>query len=230
MLNRNFTLFINYILDNLCPPIIRDCKFIMKPIIYFAYGKTTNAVLSFKEQYPFMNESEIAKYYELIKSAPVNKRETDLNSACLNFITNNIMGETVLDTACGRGFLARKIFATGNLKVTASDIVQAGELPKEIIYKSSSLVNLNFRDQEFDTVICTHALEHIRDYRIAIKELCRVTKKRLIIVVPRQREYLYTPDLHVNFCPYMYRFKEFIGIKDAKYFELNRDFVCVVDF
>jgi ubiquinone/menaquinone biosynthesis C-methylase UbiE len=94
----------------------------------------------------------------------------------------------------------------------------------------ADITALPFGDKSFDVVICTHALEHIRKPRKALLELIRVTRKRLIIVVPRQREYRYTVDLHVNFFPYMYSFKRFIGIKDALYLDLKGDLLCCVDF
>jgi hypothetical protein len=53
---------------------------------------------------------------------------------------------------------------------------------------------------------CTHVLEHILDYRAAISELRRVTRERLIIVVPREREGIYTFNPHFNFFPYAHSF------------------------
>jgi hypothetical protein len=44
------------------------------------------------------------------------------------------------------------------------------------------------------------------DYRAAIAELRRVAARRLIIVVPREREYRYTFNPHVNFFPYTHSF------------------------
>ena len=44
------------------------------------------------------------------------------------------------------------------------------------------------------------------DYRRAIAELRRITARRLIIVVPMEREALYGFNLHVNFFPYPHSF------------------------
>lgn len=60
-------------------------------------------------------------------------------------------------------------------------------------------------------MICTYAIAHIRDYKRAISELKCVAKMYIVISMPCQREYKYTVDLHVNFCPYLYRFQEFTG-------------------
>jgi len=39
----------------------------------------------------------------------------------------------------------------------------------------------------FDTVISTHTLKHVVDIHLAISELIRLCKNKLIIVLPRQR-------------------------------------------
>lgn len=41
----------------------------------------------------------------------------------------------------------------------------------------------------------------------ALAELRRVAKRRLIIVVPKQRNYKYTFELHINFFPYLFDLK-----------------------
>ena len=232
MLNRNITLIVHYILDNLIPPIFRDNKWLMRLFIKIAYGSYTDAVMEFKGKYPFMSEDEISNYYELTKDAPINKRESDLNTTCLNYILENIVGESVLDAACGRGALLKKIQINDPSKeLCGADIVLNEHIDQKWKgrFVQSSICTLPFDDCGFDTVICTHALEHIRDYKKAIGELFRIAKKRLIIVVPKQREYQYTPDFHIHFFPYLYSFKAFIGIEDANYFELKGDFLCVVD-
>lgn len=96
-------------------------------------------------------------------------------------------------------------------------------------WKEGALLNIPFVDKSFDLVICTHAIEHIRDYKRAITELKRVAKRYIIIIMPCQREYKYTVDLHVNFCPYLYRFQKFIVEKSAEYFKLGGEWVCFID-
>ena len=227
MLNRNINLILNYLLDNFIPPILRDCKLFMWPVIRYVYGSKTDAIMGFKEKLPFMTEDELSGYYELIKDAPINKRETDLNTACLDYILNNIVGESILDAACGRGGLLKKLRDKWpNMRLHGCDLVMN---QMDVPCTQASLYSIPFNDNSFDTVICTHALEHVRDHKKALNELVRVCGKRLIIVVPKQREYLYTPNLHVHFLPYLYRFKIFIGIEAASYFNLKGDFLCVID-
>jgi ubiquinone/menaquinone biosynthesis C-methylase UbiE len=133
----------------------------------------------------------------------------------------------ILDAACGRGYLLTKIMERyPDMKCIGCDYT-VSEQKFEMV--AGSILSLPFEDNTFDTVICTHALEHIKDHHRALRELLRVTKGRLIITVPRQREYKYTIDLHVHFFPYLYSFKQFVGIEKALYFDMQGDFLCRID-
>ena len=232
MFSRNFTIVVNWILDNIIPPILRDSKVFMYMIMYPVYGKYTKLLFEFKNQYPSLELEDVNKYYDKIKDAPINlKRKTDLNSKCLSYVVEKCSslgdrGLTILDAAAGRGLLAELL--SKNHSVTAMDIVVPKEY-KEVEWIKGNLLNIPFPDKSFDMVICTHAIEHIRDYRRAISELRRVAKRYVIIIMPCQREYKYTVDLHVNFCPYLYRFQEFIGEQSGEYFKLSGDWVCFID-
>ena len=57
-----------------------------------------------------------------------------------------------------------------------------------------------FCTSAFDTVVCSHTLEHIPDLWRAATELRRVAK-RVLVVVPCQRYYRYTVDYHLHFFP-----------------------------
>jgi len=171
------------------------------------YGKNAKIVFEFKEKVPFMDKDDFAKIYSNFEKYDPD-RETDLNNGCIEKIIANIKGESVLEAGCGKAFLAGKISGLG-YKITAVDIKIDEKIKSKysnVIFKNETIENLSFEDNKFDTVICTHTLEHVEDLPVAIKELRRVTKKRLIIVVPKQRPYKYTFDLHVHFFPYVFSF------------------------
>lgn len=228
MPNRDITNKLNWILDNIAPPVIRDSKIIMSPLFRMAIGARYKTFMEFKETFHLLSDEEIDAYYESFKDSFI-KRETDLSKESIKFILKHLKGKKILDAACGRGYLARKIVQIHQKEVFGVDLICDNVYKDEVQFKNGSLIQLPFEDAYFDTVICTHALEHIKNYDKALSELRRVTKNRLIIIVPRQREYKYTFDFHVNFFPYMYNFKRMINNTDAQFFLVENDFVCVED-
>jgi len=198
-------------------------------IISFAYGKKTKLIMDFKDRYPFISEAELNTIYHSIQDVPINQRRpSDLNPKSLDYVLRSVVGDTVLDAACGRGYLAEQIVKLGK-SVIGLDVIVSEKMEKGVNYVCGDITNLPFENSCFDTVVCTHALEHIEDGNKALSELLRVAKKRVIVVMPCQREYRFTPDLHVRFLPYMYNFKKFIGIEEAQYDMHGNDFCCVID-
>jgi ubiquinone/menaquinone biosynthesis C-methylase UbiE len=96
--------------------------------------------------------------------------------------------------------------ASRGYKVTATDLAEGNlnELRKRftsenLTTQAANVEQLPFADREFDTTICLHTLEHVRNLAKAVSELKRVTSGRVIVIVPRQRYFRYTPDYHLNF-------------------------------
>jgi len=227
-LSRNFTLAVHFFLDKLLPPLLRDSRWFMAPIFRLLFANKAHYYLDFKETLPNLSDSEINQYYEILADTFI-QRETDLNKESISYIDNNISGNTVLDVASGRGFLSQRLAKNG-YNVTGVDIVQALDLPQNenLRFLSAEITNLPFDNQCFDSVVCTHTLEHIRDLPQALKEVRRVCKKRLIIVVPCQREYRYTFDLHIHFFPYEYNLRQYVG-KEGKVIKAGGDFIYIED-
>jgi ubiquinone/menaquinone biosynthesis C-methylase UbiE len=212
-LNRNFTLSIHFVLDKLLPPLLRDSHWFMAPIFYLLFGKKSQYYLEFKQKLHTLSDQQINQYYEILADTFIH-RETDLNIQSIRYIEENIQGTTVLDVASGRGFLSTKLAAQGHT-VTGVDIVQSpySQADNNPCFLTAEITALPFPDNHFDTVVCTHTLEHIRDLPLALSEIRRVCKKRLIVVVPCQREYRYTFDLHIHFFPYEYNLRNFVGAR-----------------
>lgn len=201
-ISRDITLLIHYFFDQLLPPVLRDSRWFMWLPFKILFRDKAGIFFKFKEQAPFLTENEFRDVY--LDTASVHiQRETDINQECLMAISENLVGKKVLDIACGRGYLVRQLACY--YEVTGADIVIDPKLidsMPEVVFKETTLENLPFKDQEFDSVICAHTLEHVQDIQFAINELKRVTKKRLIIILPKQRSYKYTFDLHLHFFSY----------------------------
>jgi SAM-dependent methyltransferase len=201
-LSRDVTLKIHFFLDQCLPPFVRDSRWFMYIPFRLFYGDKAHIFLDFKEKAAGFGDVDFLKTYRAVQSVGPH-RETDLTAGCLDAILASLRGQTVLEVGCGRGALAAKMSATR--QVAAVDLVVDPELRaqhRRVGFVAANIVRLPFPDQSFDTVVCTHTLEHIQDIHGAIGELRRVARGRLVIVVPKQRPYRYTFDLHLHFFPH----------------------------
>jgi ubiquinone/menaquinone biosynthesis C-methylase UbiE len=186
--------------------------------------------MDFKQKAPFLNDDEYKQYYANLSGKHI-QRETDLSRSSLEAVLMNVVGDRVLDIACGKGFLCFEIAKKCNVAVHGVDI----SLPASCVSSSNPsfsvgrIEEIDFPDEFFDTVVCTHTIEHIVNIQKAISELRRVVKRRLIIVVPKQREYKYTFDLHVNFFPYEHSLMKVMRNPDAKCYSVSNDLIYIED-
>lgn len=218
MPNRNITNKINWVLDNLIPPLFRDSKFFMTPLMRLGLGKSYKDIMEFKDKFIFLSKEDIEKYYEKLGAGRVMKRKTDCSEESLAYIFEKIKTyplpkeKKVLDAACGGGYILEELSKVMcNTELHGIDIVCNVKDNLAIHWHKGELEKLPFDDKSFDVVICTHALEHIGNYKSAVEELRRVCRRLLIVVLPRQREYRYTFDLHVNFFYYFFDVLRFMG-------------------
>lgn len=115
----------------------------------------------------------------------------NLNPERVSHLETYIVGKKILDAGCGGGayveFLSRKgIDATGVDKYKQF-LQLAREQGRMGTYVEADITNLPFSDNTFDCTYCFDVLEHVDD-QLALKEIARVTTKRLIIAVPKEDE------------------------------------------
>lgn len=204
-MNRETTNRIRFVLEDILPAFMRDSR-VFKAIASLFWGKHIGDLARFRERAPFLTDDE---YEALYKHHPRVHEGTDNSKRCLSQMASDIRGTTICDVGCGTG-ITLDIMRSSRPELTRLvgvdfAIDDAGNRPG-IEYVAAKIEDLPFADNEFDTVICTHVIEHVLDYRAAIAELRRITKKRLIIIVPREREYRYTFNPHFNFFPYTHSF------------------------
>lgn len=204
-MNRETTNRIRFVLEELLPPIVRDSRLFLA-LARLAWGEHVEELARFRERAPYLTDEE---YEELYRKHPRVHAGTDNSQACVDAIARDLVGESVCDVGCGTGALLGqfKDRRPDIRRLTGVDfaVSDAASIPG-VEYVAARIESLPFADCEFDTVVCTHVIEHILDYRAAIAELRRIARKRLIVVVPREREYRYTFNPHFNFFPYTHSF------------------------
>jgi ubiquinone/menaquinone biosynthesis C-methylase UbiE len=137
---------------------------------------------------------------------------TDNSKACIERLAELMSPGSVLDVGCGTGYLLGALAATSGTtprEFTGVDFqIEPGLAARHphIRFREADIERLPFESGQFDTVICTHVLEHVLDIRTAIGELRRVTRRRLLVIVPLEREYRFTFNPHVHFFPYPHSF------------------------
>jgi ubiquinone/menaquinone biosynthesis C-methylase UbiE len=212
--NRNFSVFVQFILDEWVPPRIRDSKIFMTLPMKFVLKGAAGDFMTFKNWFFKADSKAISDLYEKTAHVQELQGETDLNPQCIDKILSTISTNNVLEVGAGRAYLANLISEKHN--VTACDIVIPEQLKKKfpkIKFVPGDIENLPFKDNEYETVISTHTLEHTKNLPRAISELRRVASKELIIVVPRQRPYKYTFSLHTQFFPYEWSITNSFGYR-----------------
>jgi len=205
-MKREWTNKIRFVLDELIPPIIRDSRWFMWPFFVVAYGKlSVGDLMDFKSIAYTMTEAEYARFYGSLGNSMSRRRATDLNAASINYMLNIIKdepGNSVLDVGMGNGYLLTQFTTINNWsRVAGVDVAPSEKVHPGFEIYAGTLPKLPFKDKEFDVVTCTHVMEHVLDAPATAKELVRVARNMVLIVVPRQRYYYYTLDEHLNFYP-----------------------------
>lgn len=201
------TFRIRQFLDEWLPPAIRDQRFVSWLPARLLFGPDVDLFLDFKSRALNLTDEEFAEIYRRAHRFVI-QRETDLTPASLVAVLDAVRGESVLEVGCGNGFLANQFAQrTSARRVVGCDIFVGKEVAARyphIEFVEASVSKLPFEDRSFDCVASTHVLEHVQNIGKAVEELRRVAKKQIVVVVPRQRPYRYTFDLHIHFFPYAY--------------------------
>lgn len=205
--SRRVTNAVRYLMDDWLPPAVRELRPLSKVLALAFHGRHFD--LDFKRRAFTMSPDEFAAAYaRLPRGRRSAYRTTDMTAGQIRWAVRNTLGASVLEVGCGYGVLARRLVAAG-FGVTATDLSPENvEAVRRATCDGSSLrvevadvERLPFADRTFDSTVCAHTLEHVRDFDRAVAELVRVTTRRLLIIVPCQRYYRYTIDYHLHFFP-----------------------------
>lgn len=96
----------------------------------------------------------------------------------------------VLEVGCGEGEIARRLQARWG-EVTALDLPDAGlraewRRVSGPCFLHADAEGLPFTDGAFDLVVSVEVLEHLRDPAAGLREMARVSRRHLVLSVPRE--------------------------------------------
>ncbi len=231
-LSRELAIFFNKVLDDLVPPILRDVLIIWWPVYKLVFGSKAADFMRFKEQAALCSNEDMQQIYSQLADSHVNRR-TDINNRSMRYIINEIeAGQDVLDVACGRGYLTEELTRSFCVNVVGVDFALNEEMKASVNpkYISGSVERIPFSDKSFDVVVCAHTLEHLLDIRKGVEEIRRVCRKKLIVVLPRQRPSRFTFDLHVHFFPYKYNVELLFYGAEGRVLNVGGDWVYIEEY
>lgn len=99
--------------------------------------------------------------------------------------------KSALDAGCGEGFAMRQVLAHSGASVVGLDgspgaLQVASRLNHRRSFVAGDLLELPFPDRSFDLVICMEVLEHLDQPSAGLAELCRVSRRWLLLSVPNE--------------------------------------------
>lgn len=204
-MKREQTNIIRFILEDCIPPIIRDLP-ILNRLFSALSGMDLKKCRQLRASIPTLTPEQLAHFYQ---DFPRVQEDTDNSQRCIEQILVHVRGRSVCDVGCGTGYLLNRIGSQRQFeKLVGVDFTEHAEwkLSANIAFLEHDILHLPFGDGQFDTVVCTHTLEHILDIRAAVNELRRICSDRMILVVPRERESIWSFNPHFHYFPYEYSF------------------------
>jgi len=232
-MKRETTNLIRAFLEDWLPPALKDSRLFLW-LARRLYGP--HVVQLYKFRLSAWSSSE-EQYAELYSQHPRIHAETDNSEACVRAICRlTASAASVLDVGCGSGYLLARIAENHSFSRLAGVDINMKNITSQLYsspidFRQGVVDQLPYEAGSFDTVVCTHVLEHVLDLDKSLCELRRVASKMLIIVVPKERETLYTFNPHLRFFPYKHSLLQAIKPPSDKSFlikQLGRDF-CYVE-
>ena len=90
----------------------------------------------------------------------------------INNILNKNSNWRILDIGCG--------YTANNFATVVADVQDLSKFYKHKEFIQIDKETLPFKDKEFDFVIASHVIEHVKDFEFCLKELSRIASKGYI--------------------------------------------------
>lgn len=223
---------IRFVLDNVLPRFLRDSRWFLWPLfaVWFK-GRHVATAMDFKSLAPSLTDAEFREVYRKVRTLG-DDRPTDTHPDALSYVLSQIGGgtRTLLDVGCGRGYFLQRVqqrVELAGIRLLGCDLRDRASLGRAG-YVIGAAERLPMRDRSVDVVTCFHTLEHVRKVDVVVAELVRIAARKLFLVVPRQKYFRYTFDLHLQFFPTAEALERAIGL-DGEILRFGEDWVYVAD-
>jgi ubiquinone/menaquinone biosynthesis C-methylase UbiE len=224
---------IRYVLEEWMPPALRDSA-LMRWVFRRYWGDFIDDLERFRANIHRVSDAEYADIY---RRMPRIQQGTDNSEACIRRLAELMLPGKICDIGCGTGYLLAALKARSGREARDFSGVDfqlepgVAERNPGMQFREAPIESLPFADREADTVICTHVLEHVLHIDRAMAELRRITARRLLVIVPLEREYRFTFNPHVHFFPYPHSFLRHITPVplDARTEVIGRDLLYIED-
>ncbi|MDP3955340.1 MAG: class I SAM-dependent methyltransferase, partial [bacterium] len=114
------------------------------------------------------------------------------------FLKLKIKNANILDVGCGEGHLLERLQkAKKDNKYYGIDVIplainQAKERCPFANIEMGDIYETKYSNEFFDVVVCTEVLEHIFDFKLALKEMERILKPGGVLIITFPNEVLWT--------------------------------------
>jgi ubiquinone/menaquinone biosynthesis C-methylase UbiE len=222
---------IRYLLEEWIPPALRDSA-PMRWLFRSYWGRFVDDLEYFRAHIHRVTPDQYADIY---RRMPRIQEGTDNSEACITRLAELILPGKTIDIGCGTGYLLGELAKRSGRpaeEFSGADFQLepgiAARFPA-MHFLMADVERLPFPERAFDTVICTHVLEHVLHIERTIAELRRVTARRLLVIVPLEREYRFTFNPHVHFFPYPHSFlRHIVPVPpNARYEVIGRDLLYI---
>ena len=174
---------------------------------YSQYKKNKKMHYELTKKFFRKNAADKKGYYnskdgEALKQDIQNRRMWEIYSSSLDgVLQNNPNIESVIDVGCGMGNFTleltnlkkfKKIVSIDFLKDTFDIARENAKFFERVSFTEGDLIYMPFKDRSFDLAVCLNVLHHIHvdDFKVAIRELARITDKYLILEIRNKKNIL----------------------------------------
>jgi len=110
-----------------------------------------------------------------------------MEQAVVELLRTEVRNKKILEIGCGEGRGMIAMLAFGAIEVHGIDVAPdkiAAAKARGLNVQFMDMHKLNFADKYFDYIFTSHALEHCLDLKTVLMECIRVTKDKIIFIIP----------------------------------------------